>query len=126
LARWDAKPGSRAIDSAMLLSGSLPMSSALTDSTTVSEFFFFAVALRNAARKPVTIIVFDVVLVSCALAEVSEGAAGWAAVAALSAPVTAGSASAAIAGLFAITSASGLTAAANRQREDVFIIDNPP
>ena len=32
------------------------MSSALTDSTTVSEFFFFAVALRSEARKPVTTI----------------------------------------------------------------------
>ena len=40
----------------MLLSGSLPMSSAVTDSTTVSEFFFFAVALRSEARKPVTTI----------------------------------------------------------------------
>ena len=38
-------PGRRAIDSPMPLSGSLPMSSADTDSTTWSEFFFFAVAL---------------------------------------------------------------------------------
>ncbi len=37
----------------MLLSGSLPMSSAVTDSTTTSEFFFLAVELRSAARKAV-------------------------------------------------------------------------
>jgi hypothetical protein len=62
LFRCAATPGSRAIDSPMLLSGSLPMSSAVTDSTTVSEFFFFAVALRRAARKPVTTIAFGLAL----------------------------------------------------------------
>ena len=50
------EPGRRAMDSPMPLSGSLPTSSAVTDSMTDSEFFFFAVALRSEARKPVTTI----------------------------------------------------------------------
>src|SRR5260221_7203101 len=104
----------------MLLSGSLPMSSAVTDSTTVSDDFFFAVALRNAARKPVMMIAF--VAAAGWLAGVAAGCAA-AAAAAVAASVVAGSGSAAKAGLVAITSASGLTAAANRQRELVLVID---
>src|SRR6476469_3998641 len=114
----------------MLLSGSLPMSSALTDSTTVSAFFFFAVELRSDARQPVMTMVFELALLSCALAAVSDGgagcAAGWsAAVAAVSAPVTATLFSAASAGLPAMINASGLTAAAKRQHEDVLVICIP-
>src|SRR5215472_9814208 len=84
------------MDSAMLLSGSLPISSAFTDSTTVSEFFFFAVELRNDARKPVTTIAFCAALWSelCAFAAVAlgggGGVAGCVAVAAVAAPVIAG------------------------------------
>ena len=121
--RCDEMPGRRAMDSPIPLSGSLPISSAVTDSTTVSDVFFLAVALRSAARKPVMTIAFELALVSCALA-VAGCAAAAAAVAAAS--VAVGSALFAIAGVVAITNASGLTAAAKRQREDVLIIEPVP
>src|SRR5690348_11900955 len=95
LLRCAARPGRRAIDSPMPLSGSLPMSSAETDSTTVSEFFFFAVALRSAARKPVTTIA-PWLAAGCsvfwALAAVSlggGGVAGWSAAGWVAVPVIA-------------------------------------
>ncbi len=52
--RWEVTPGRRAIDSAMELSGSLPMSSAEMLSTIWSEVRFWAIALRSDERKPVT------------------------------------------------------------------------
>ena len=55
--RCDVRPGRRAIDSAIDASGSLPMSSAETDSTIWSARFFVLTALCRAARKPVTTIV---------------------------------------------------------------------
>src|SRR5947209_2832747 len=98
-ARCAAMQGRRAIDSAMPLSGSLPMSSAVTDSTTVSDAFFLAVALRSAARKPVTTIEFwlALALVSCALAAVwFAGGGASVAAAVLAAPVAARSGAAAL------------------------------
>jgi hypothetical protein len=93
------------------------MSTEVTDSTTVSALFYFAVELRNEARNPVMTIVPWLAFGSCVSAAACEAfAAGCAATAALAAPVTAGLGSA-IAGLVAIARASGLAAAAKRQRE---------
>src|SRR5260221_5480614 len=47
-------PGRRASDSAIVVSGSLPMSSAEMLSTIVSAFFLTEIALSMAARIPVT------------------------------------------------------------------------
>ena len=52
--RCAARPGRRAIDSAMLTSGNLPMSSAETASTIEVASFFTASALSMPARMPVT------------------------------------------------------------------------
>ena len=49
-----ATPGTRCKDSAKLLSGNLPMSSALMTSTTPLSSFFLLSAPAKAARKPVT------------------------------------------------------------------------
>ena len=51
-----ATPGTRCKDSAKLLSGNLPMSSALMTSTTPLSSFFLDNAPAKAARKPVTTI----------------------------------------------------------------------
>jgi len=53
--RCAARPGRRAIDSAMLLSGSLPMSSAEIASTMLSLFFLTLMALSMPRRMPVTV-----------------------------------------------------------------------
>ena len=53
-ARWEVRPGKREIDSAMLVSGSLPMSSAEIASTMLLESRLSAMALSMPARMPVT------------------------------------------------------------------------
>src|SRR6266853_5064527 len=54
LSRWVVTPGSRARDSAMVVSGSLPMSSAEIVSSMTSAFSLTLIALSIAARMPVT------------------------------------------------------------------------
>jgi hypothetical protein len=105
-ARWAERPGRRAIDSPMPLSGSLPMSSAVTDSTTCAWRFLVFTALCSERRKPVTTIVsLSVSVAGCAAA---SAVVGWA-VAVLSAVC-------ALAGVasIAMPSASGLAAIAKR------------
>ena len=53
-ARCDVRPGRREIDSAMLVSGSLPMSSAEIASTILIDSCLVAIALSMPARMPVT------------------------------------------------------------------------
>ena len=52
--RWAARPGRRASDSAMLTSGSLPISSAVTTSTIESELRLAATEDSMLERMPVT------------------------------------------------------------------------
>ncbi len=120
--RCAATPGSRAIASAIDWSGSLPMSSAETDSIIWSLRFLLPTALCNAARKPVTTIASP------------SGAGSWVGSAVVSSTGAAASssvgcvvcASAGVAPAKLIASASGLAAAARRQREDVILIDVDP
>ena len=53
-ARCEVSPGRREIDSAMLVSGSLPMSSAEIASTMLPEFSFSLIASSMPRRMPVT------------------------------------------------------------------------
>ena len=55
--RWAARPGRRAMDSAMLTSGSLPMSSAETASTIDMASRLTEIALSMPRRMPVTVTV---------------------------------------------------------------------
>ncbi len=55
-ARCEVRPGRREIDSAMLVSGSLPMSSAEIASTMLIDSCLTAIALSMPARMPVTTI----------------------------------------------------------------------
>ena len=55
--RCVVRPGRRASDSAIVVSGSLPMSSALIASTTPSAFFLTLIAFSMPRRMPVTVIV---------------------------------------------------------------------
>ena len=52
--RCDVRPGRREIDSAMLVSGSLPISSAEITSTISSDSFLVLIALSMDARMPTT------------------------------------------------------------------------
>ncbi len=54
LSRCVVTPGKRASDSAIVVSGSLPMSSAEIASTIWSEFFFTEMAASMPRRMPVT------------------------------------------------------------------------
>src|SRR5438270_12868746 len=114
--RCDVMPGKRAIASPIDASGSLPISSELTDSTIWSDLFFLLIAFCSEARKPVTTMAF--------LSPAGVGLALWslgvacAAVAALATPVIPGVASCAKAGVAATTRAIGLTAAINSECEE--------
>ncbi len=55
--RCEVSPGRREMDSAILVSGSLPISSAETASMIRSEFCLAAMAVSMAARTPVTVMV---------------------------------------------------------------------
>ena len=66
--RWAARPGRRAIDSAMLTSGSLPMSSAEIASTIELESRLVEIAPSMPARMPVTTTVSRSVVVASASA----------------------------------------------------------
>src|SRR5438067_5798847 len=126
-------PGRRAMASPIEASGSLPMSSALTDSTIWSAFFFLLIALCSEALKPVTMMLpLAWSAVGVGLAELSVAVwpgAGCAAVAAEAAPVIVGWAAApsAQAGVEASTTATaiGLAAATRREREEMLIIIIP-
>src|SRR3954462_10120085 len=91
--RCEVMPGRRAIASPIEASGSLPMSSELTDSTIWSDLFFLLIAFCSEARKPVTTMVFVLSAAGLGDAELSlvpVGAAGpgCAAVAAASVAAT--------------------------------------
>ena len=58
--RCEVRPGRREMDSAMLVSGSLPMSSAEIASTMLSEVCLTLMADSMAARTPVTVTVSSV------------------------------------------------------------------
>src|SRR5438445_5940168 len=124
--RIAVRPGRRAVASPVEASGSLPISSALTDSTIWSDFFFLLIAFCSEARKPVT------VMVLLGWSACGVGLAPWsvvagcAAVAADAAPVTPGCCCAR-AGLETSTAAiaNGLAAATRREREEMLIIIFP-
>jgi hypothetical protein len=109
------------MDSAIDASGSFPISSAETDSTISSDRFFVFTAFWRAARNPVTTI---------APLSASVSSVWAAAVSVVEAVVAAGSvvgsvwACAGVAKLNAI--ASGLAAAAKRQRKEVLFINVVP